>query len=137
MLTKPLSWFKPDPNQPRKSFNEAELRALGESMKAHGQLQPVVAKPDGTMLCGGRRLCSAQLVGMTELAVIIAEKPLSDSEVRVIQLTENMHRADLSGWEKYVGCAEWMGMNPSAQLKDLAAALSLRSQYGHQVDVAV
>ncbi len=56
MLKKQLSWFKPDPNQPRKSFDdEAELRALGESMKSIGQLQPVVAKPDGTLLCGGRR----------------------------------------------------------------------------------
>lgn len=126
MLTKPLSWFRTDPKQPRKSFSEPELRSLGESMKAHGQLQPVVAKPDdGTILCGERRWRAAQLVGMTELAVIIAEKPLSDSEVRAIQLTENMHRADLSGYEKYLACAELLGMNTGWQLKDLAEHLKL------------
>ena len=101
------------------------LRSLGESMKAHGQLQPVVAKPDGTILCGERRWRAAQLVGMTELSVIIAEKPLSDSEVRIIQLTENMHRADLSGFEKWMACAELLGMNTDWQLKDLAEHLKL------------
>ncbi|MFZ1934981.1 MAG: ParB/RepB/Spo0J family partition protein [Thermoguttaceae bacterium] len=125
MLKKPLSWFTPDPNQPRKTFDEAELRALGESMKAHGQLQPVVAKPDGTILCGERRWRAAQLVGMTELSVVIAERPLSDCEVRIIQLTENIQRTDLSGYEKWVGCAELLGMNPDWQLKDLAEHLKL------------
>ena len=70
MLTKPLSFCHADPNQPRKSFNESELRALGESMKAHGQLQPVVANAAGTIVCGERRYRAAQLVGMAELAVI-------------------------------------------------------------------
>jgi ParB family transcriptional regulator, chromosome partitioning protein len=125
LLSKPLPWFKPDPGQPRKTFNEPELRALGESMKAHGQLQPVVATSDGLLRCGQRRLMAAGLTGIPELTVIISDKPLSDSEVKIIQLVENMHRADLSGWDKYVGCAEWMSMNPSAQLKDLAEALKL------------
>ncbi len=62
---------------------------------------------------------------MTELLVIIAEKPLSDSQVRVIQLTENMHRADLSGYEKWLACTEMMGMNTDWQLKDLAEHLHL------------
>ncbi|HWT83455.1 MAG TPA: hypothetical protein VN648_32185, partial [Candidatus Methylomirabilis sp.] len=60
-----------------------------------------------------------------ELSVIVTDKPLSDAEVRVIQLTENMHRADLSGNEKYLACAELMCMNPHWQLKDLAEALRL------------
>ena len=124
-MLKPISWFKTDPNQPRKSFDEAELRALGESMKSLVQLQPVVAKSDGTLLCGERRWRGADLVGMTELSVIIAEKPLSDSEVRIIQLTENMHRADLSGYEKWLACAELIGMNTDWQMKDLADHLKL------------
>ena len=126
MLTKkPLPWFKTDPNQPRKSFPEAELRALGESMKAYGQIQPVVAKPDGTLLCGERRYRAAQPVGIKELSVIISEKPLSDSEVRIIQLTENLHRASLSGFERWVACSELLGMNIDWQLKDLAEHLKL------------
>ena len=96
LMNKPLPWFRIR-NQVRTSFDEAEERSLGESMMAHGQLQPVGAKPDGTILWGERRYRAAQLVGITELSVIITEKPLSDSEVRIIQLTENIQRADLSG----------------------------------------
>ena len=90
LLEKPLSWFKKDKNQPRKSFNEADDRALGESMKAHGQLQPVGAKPEGTLLWGERRLRAALLVGLPTLWVIITEKMLTDSEIRIIQLIENL-----------------------------------------------
>ena len=75
MLTrKPLSWFKIDKNQPRKSFNEAEDRALGESMQRLGQLQPTGAMADGTLLWGERRYRAAQFVGINELSVIITDK---------------------------------------------------------------
>ena len=40
LTTKPLSWFKANPNQPRKEFSDAELRSLGASLKSQGQLQP-------------------------------------------------------------------------------------------------
>jgi ParB family chromosome partitioning protein len=126
MLTiKPLAFFKADPNQPRRQFTESELRSLGASMKALGQLQPVGARPDGTLLWGERRLRAAQLVGLKELSVIITDRPLSDSEIRLIQLTENMHRADLTGYEKWLACAELMAMNPQWQMKDLAQHLQL------------
>lgn len=126
MLTaKPLSFFKADPAQPRKDFTEADLLSLGASMKALGQLQPVGARPDGTLLWGERRLRAARLAGLAELQVIITDRPLSESEIRLIQLTENMLRADLSGHEKWQGCAELMRLNPHWQLKDLAAHLRL------------
>jgi len=125
MQMKPLIWFKLDPKQPRKQFNEAELRQLGESMKAHGQLQPVLAKPDGTLLAGERRKRAAPLVGITELLTIITDKQLSDSEIRLIQLTENMQREDLTGYEKWMGFAELMCMNPGWQMKDLAEHMKL------------
>ena len=60
MLTlKPLAFFKPDPSQPRKHFTQSDLSSLGASMKALGQLQPVGAKPDGTLLWGERRYRAA------------------------------------------------------------------------------
>ena len=97
MLTrKPLSWFKIDKNQPRKSFNDAEDHALGESMQHLGQLQPVGAMADGTLLWGERRYRAAQLVGIGELSVIVTDRVLSDTEIRVIQLSENLHRSSLT-----------------------------------------
>jgi ParB family transcriptional regulator, chromosome partitioning protein len=125
LTTKPLAFFKTDPKQPRKQFTEADLRSLGASLKTLGQLQPVGAQPNGTLLWGERRYRAAQLVGLPELSVIITDRKLSDSEIRLIQLTENMHRADLTGHEKWIGCSELMSMNPQWQMKDLAAHLQL------------
>jgi len=99
LATKPITWLKPDEKQARKHFDEGDLLSLGNSMKALGQLQPVGAKPDGTLLWGERRYRAAQLVGLKELQVIVTDRQLSDTEIRLIQLTENMHRADLNGHE--------------------------------------
>ena len=125
MTTKPVGWFKFDPNQPRKDFNEEDDRRLGDSLKTHGQIQPVVARPDGTILCGERRVRAARLVGLTELTVIISDQKLTDSEIRMRQVAENVHRADLTGWEKYVAYYELLTLNPGWQQKDLADYLHL------------
>src|SRR5579859_2306413 len=102
LLMKPVLFCKPDTNQPRKQFDPDDLRALGESMQAHGQLQPIGIRADGTILWGERRWRAAQLVGIKELSVIITDRAMSDSEIRQIQLAENVHRSDLTAYEKYV-----------------------------------
>ncbi len=122
--SRPLAFFKPDPKQPRKTFDETDLRNLGESLKVK-QLQPVLCQPDGTIIAGERRYRAARLVGLLTLEAKIADEPLSDSQIRVWQLTENMLRSDLSGHEKSLACAELMCMNPHWQLKDLAERLHL------------
>src|SRR5437660_10582253 len=53
VVIKPLAWFKINP-QVRTSFDEQDLRRLGESLKTK-QLQPVLAQPDGTLIAGDRR----------------------------------------------------------------------------------
>jgi ParB family chromosome partitioning protein len=121
--TKPLLWFKTNP-QVRKTFDEAELRLLGESLR-HKQLQPVLAKPDGTIIAGERRFRAAKLVGLKELMVIVTDEPLTEAEVRAIQLTENVHRADLTGHEKWQACKELLELNQGWQGKDLAEHLHL------------
>ncbi len=125
MTKKQTASLKPNPNQPRKEFDEAELRSLGESMKALGQIQPVGARPDGTLLWGERRWRAAQLAGITELQVIITDREMTESEILLIQLTENMQRTDLSNNEKFLAVEEYKRLNPSWQLKDLAAHLKL------------
>ncbi len=123
MLKKPLSWFKLNPAQPRKVFDEKELLSLGESMKSDGQFQPVGAKPDGTILWGGRRVQAAGLVGLDSLNVVVIDKSLSDSDSRIIALSENLHRSDLSDHEVYLGVKELAVLNPTWLKKDLAAHL--------------
>ena len=120
---KPLDWFKTAP-QVRRHFDEAELRQLGESLKAK-QLQPVLARPDGTLIAGERRFRAAGLVGIKELEVVITDEPLSESQVRVFQLTENVHRADLTDAEKWRACEELLRLNPGWSNKELARHLKL------------
>src|ERR1039457_463375 len=104
LIAKPLSWFKINP-QVRKFFDEADLRRLGESLKVR-QLQAVLTQPDGTLIAGERRYRAALLVGLATLEVKIADETLDASQVKLWQITENIQRADLSGYEKWQGCAE-------------------------------
>lgn len=122
---KPLAFFRIDPGQPRKQFTEAGLRSLGDSMRSLGQLQPVGARPDGTLLWGERRFRAAQLVGLTELSVVITDRAMSETEVRLVQLAENVHRVDLGDGEKWRACEELLRLNPGWGNKELAAHLHL------------
>ncbi len=123
LTSKPLNWFKVAP-QARRHFDEAELRQLGESLKVK-QLQPVLARPSGELIAGERRLRAASLVGLPELQVVIREEPLTESQLRILQLTENLHRADLRDSEKFRACEELLRLNPGWSNKDLAAHLKL------------
>ena len=55
LTNKPLSWFKPDPNQPRKSFDETDLDHLAADMVTRSVLVPLLACPDGKIIDGERR----------------------------------------------------------------------------------
>jgi ParB family chromosome partitioning protein len=123
-VSKPLSWFKVAP-QVRQEFDEGDLRRLGESMKAHGQLQPVLARPNGTLIAGERRLRAAMLVGLPTLNVLITEDVLSETQIKVLQLTENLHRSDLRDSEKWRAFEELAQLNPDWSNKDLAEHLNL------------
>ena len=123
LLTKPVSWFVPDPNQPRKSYAKKELLELAESLITDGQFQPVGARPDGMLIWGGRRLAAAQLGGIKELSVIITDRLLSDTAIRIIQLGENLHRSSWADREVYLAVKELRTLNPTWLKKDFAAHL--------------
>jgi len=123
MTATPLGFLKENP-QVRLSYDEEELRLLGESLKKR-QLQPILIRPDGTIIAGHRRYRAAKLVGLESLEAIIIEDDLSPSEIRGIQLTENIHRADLNGYEKWIAVHELMTINPTWQQKEVAEHLKL------------
>jgi ParB/RepB/Spo0J family partition protein len=122
--SRPVDSIKPDPNQPRKHFDEAKLRPLGESLRKR-QNDPLQIMPDGTIIDGEYRWRAAKLVGLEKLDVIITDTPLSAKELSVIRLTTFMHRADLTGYEKWLACKELLDLNPGWQGKDLADHLHL------------
>lgn len=123
VVKKPVSWFKAKP-QVRKRFDDAELRRLGESLKAR-QLQPLVCLPDGTIIAGERRYRAALLAGIAELEVKIIDDPVTEGECKRLQFTENMQRQDLTGYEQWQGCVELLRLNPGWTQKNLAEQLHI------------
>lgn len=121
---KPVNWFKTT-KQVREYFDDERELRLAESMKADGQLQPVLARADGTLIAGERRLRAAIRAGIPELLVTVFDEPLSETQVKVLQLTENLHRDDLRDSEKWRACEELLRLNPGWGNKDLAAHLKL------------
>lgn len=93
-----LDQIHPDPNQPRKKFDEAALKDLAESIKAEGLVQPMVVRPNGKgyyLVAGERRLKACKLAGLKEAPVIV-RPDLKDQDVQVLQMVENLQREDLS-----------------------------------------
>jgi ParB family transcriptional regulator, chromosome partitioning protein len=123
LTRKPKNFFKFDPGNPRKSFDVEELRKLGKSMRKK-QLVPLIAKPDGTVIDGERRLRAAMEDGeLVYLDVIITDEDLTPAEIKEIQLETALHRADLKPYEQFLGCRDWLNLNPTATAKDLAARI--------------
>ncbi|HKM71179.1 MAG TPA: ParB/RepB/Spo0J family partition protein [Stellaceae bacterium] len=100
----PVELIRPGPFQPRRRFAEAELEALGQSIREKGILQPLLVRPlageeaDFELVAGERRWRAAQRVGLHEVPVII--RPMTDSEALEIALVENLQREDLSPLEE-------------------------------------
>lgn len=101
ILSIPISKITKNPHQPRQLWNEDELSALVESIKANGLIQPILVRPLGEgyqLIAGERRMRASQLAGKTTIDAIIREA----SEEKMVEwaLIENIHRADLNSLER-------------------------------------
>jgi len=95
----PVGRIDPNPYQPRKDFDPDRLRELGESIRRHGLLQPVVVIPHGDrwiLVAGERRLRAHKLVGMETIRAIVADVDLDRLRMRELALVENIQRQDLN-----------------------------------------
>jgi ParB family chromosome partitioning protein len=131
-VSKPLDFFYPDPTQPRKHFDEQELRLLGESLKKK-QLVPGIARKNGMIVDMERRWRAASLVGLKTLDVILVEDDVTEAQIKEIQLVTSLHRADLKPYEVYCGFKEWLKHHPVATARELAAAIDRREDYVSRV----
>src|SRR5580658_6174884 len=98
-----------NPYQPRKRFDDDELKSLTDSVRVHGILQPLVVRPVGEgyqLIAGERRLRAAQNVGLPEVPVHVVN--FNDQEVQEAALVENIQRADLNPIEKAQGFKEYL-----------------------------
>ena len=91
-----------NPGQPRKNFDETELRELAASIAEHGVIQPVIAADAGDgsyiIIAGERRTRAARLAGLNEIPAIIRE--YTDQKRLEVSLIENIQRADLNPIEE-------------------------------------
>jgi ParB family transcriptional regulator, chromosome partitioning protein len=88
----------PNPEQPRKRFDEDSLQALAESVKERGVLQPVLVRPrpggSYELVAGERRWRAAQIAGLQTLPALVQKR--DDAQSLEVALIENMAREDLN-----------------------------------------
>ncbi len=101
----PLQKVEPNPNQPRKLFDEEQLEALADSIREHGLIQPLAVRSIGDgfyqIIAGERRWRAARLAGLTEVPVMVVE--VDDKNVMELALVENLQRQDLNPMEEAQG----------------------------------
>ena len=96
-----LELIRPNPYQPRKTFEEERLNDLASSIQQHGILQPIVLRQTVQgyyIVVGGRRFRASKLAGLTEVPAIIKE--LSDEDMMELAIIENLQREDLNAIEE-------------------------------------
>ena len=106
----PISKIFPNPDQPRKIFDENALNDLAKSIKEHGVISPLIVNKadDGTymIIAGERRYRAAMRAGLEFLPVIV--RSLSPREIQEISLIENLQREDLNPIEAAYGMKRLM-----------------------------
>lgn len=102
----------PNPDQPRRSFDEAQLQDLAASIAAKGIIQPLIVRVSPRdsdafeIVAGERRWRAAQIARLHEIPVILRE--YDDTEVLEIAIIENIQRADLNPVEEAAGFHQLM-----------------------------
>ncbi|MGI8622745.1 MAG: ParB/RepB/Spo0J family partition protein, partial [Solirubrobacteraceae bacterium] len=103
----PVELVSPNPNQPRRAFDEAALQALAASLAERGVLQPVLVRPivGGTyeLIAGERRWRAARQAVLATIPAVV--RPQDEVESLEIALIENMVREDLSPVEEARACS--------------------------------
>ena len=87
----------PNPNKPRKAFDQAALRELADSIVKHGVIQPIIVnkEPGGYMIIAGeRRYRACKMANMDKIPAIV--KNYSERQIKEISLIENLQREDLN-----------------------------------------
>lgn len=105
----PIRLIDPNLNQPRRSFDEAGLQELADSIKSVGVIQPIIVKPEGeryTIIAGERRYRATRMAELDEIPAIVRDW---DAQRRLeAALVENLQRDDLNPVEEAMGVRQLM-----------------------------
>ena len=128
-----LELITPNPDQPRKDFNEDRLRELADSIETHGLIQPITVKENGLeggrylLVAGERRYRAHKLLGKKTIAAIITQGNPDE-----IALIENIQREDLNALEAAEALQNMMGRYRYTQVelgKVIGKAVSTVNEY--------
>lgn len=95
-----LSQLRPNPYQPRKTFDEESIKELAESIKQHGVIQPIIVRTvlkGYEIIAGERRFRASQYCGNKTIPAVV--RTFTDQQVMEIALIENLQREDLNAIE--------------------------------------
>ena len=121
----PLDELRPNPHQPRSTFDEEDLESLATSIKSSGVLQPIVARRRDGMLeivAGERRFRAARRAGLDRIPVVV--RNVDDHAMLQMALIENLQRRDLNPLEKARAFRDLMHANSWSQ-EEAAQAVGL------------
>ena len=119
-----LSRIEKSPFQPRRTFDEASLQELAESMRRFGQLTPILVRrkgPNFELIAGERRMRAMKLIGGREIDAIVSSA--YDRDCALIALIENIEREDVHYLDQAAACRRLLREHGMTQ-EELAAAIS-------------
>lgn len=96
----PLKELRPNPYQPRKTFNEDSISELAQSIREHGVIQPIIVRivlRGYEIIAGERRFRASQQCGLEKIPAVV--RKFTDQQVMEIALIENVQREDLNAIE--------------------------------------
>lgn len=124
--------IRPNPNNPRRSYDENALAELAASIATHGLIQPIrvrAAEQGGYIIvCGERRYRAVQLLGQTEIEAIVDAAPADERAIFDLALSENIQREEMPSLdeaEAYKAAMQTLGGDAAA----VAARFGKSEQY--------
>ncbi|MEF3045962.1 ParB/RepB/Spo0J family partition protein [Pseudotabrizicola sp. L79] len=132
----PIEVIQPNPDQPRRDFDQSALEELAESIRSKGIIQPLVVRKlsDSTkyeIVAGERRWRAAQLANLHQVPVVV--RVFTDEEVMEIAIIENIQRQDLSAIEEAMAFRQLMERFGHTQEKLAEALAKSRSHIANTV----
>jgi len=121
-----LKDIEPDPNQPRKQFDENSIQELANSIKEKGLLQPIIVRKVGDrylIIAGERRYRACKLLGMEKIPCVV--KAVDDAkDILEIQIIENMQREDISQIERARALQEYFSLELNIPKEDVLKTMA-------------
>jgi ParB family chromosome partitioning protein len=128
----PLDRIRESSANPRKTFEDSQLRELAANIQSHGVLQPIVVRPapdglDGMyeLVAGARRFRASKLAGKSTIPATV--RKLTDAEAQEIRLIENLQRINIHELDEGIGYRSLMELRPDFYTVETIAAQVAKS----------